>query len=70
VEVVVLECVDVTEEFEDSCVKPGERIFRVKYVSPSGEVKERYVSYVPSWGYSPDRVTARLQKVCLEMAEH
>jgi hypothetical protein len=63
----VLECVDVTDEFEPSFLSPGERIFRARYVRWDGEVLMRHVKYSPSDGFSPNPEARALQEVCMKL---
>ena len=65
----VLECEEVTDEFEQVSLQPGERVFRVRYVDPAGYIKTRHVTYVPARGFSPNPVIAALQRVCIEMTK-
>jgi hypothetical protein len=65
-EVEVLGCEDVTEDFEPPFVDADERVFKVRYVDVDRQVKVKHVSYSPRRGYSPNPITARLQRACIE----
>jgi hypothetical protein len=68
-EIMVIDCKDVTDEYE---VNKNERIFRVKYVKfPRKGKPIRYIRYIRFTGeYSENPEIALLQKYCVERVKH
>jgi len=65
--IVILDCEDVTSEYEN--VSENERIFYVRYVKLSKEGSAFYMRYIRFTGeYSENPEIAMLQKYCIEHA--
>lgn len=63
----VLECTDVTGDFDPASLSPGERVFKAKYIDQLGRVVVRHISYSPSRGLSSMPDARALQEACIKL---